>query len=58
MKQEEGQGAGSAKEKIKLKLVMADTLPPKSHLGEGPIRKNYKILDICPKWVYPTYLEP
>ena len=30
----------------------------KGSLGEGPQKKNYEILDICPKQVYPTYLVP
>ena len=27
-----------------------------SALGTDSKKKNYEILDICPNWVYPTYL--
>ena len=28
------------------------------NLGKGSLpKKNYESLDICPNWVYPTYLE-
>ena len=29
---------------------------PNNNLGKGP-PKNYESLDICPNWVYPTYLK-
>ena len=39
-----------------LSLQNSDTHTRKLRLGKGPKKKNYESSDICPNWVYPTYL--